>query len=210
MAGGSGSGKTTFANKLLELIQVNVAVLHMDSYYLDKVPENLNLKPGVPNFDHPSAFDWGLLKQHISDLKNGKSIQKPIYNFTTNSREEETVLVNPSDVIIFEGIFTLFDPEIRSMCDVKCFLQVDADIRITRRLNRDIDERKRTVDSVIKQYYETVRPMHQKYLEPQKQFADLIIGENTDVAADILANKLNSMKLNIDPTKKNESELTIN
>ena len=123
-------------------------------------------------------------------LKNGQSIESPVYDFKTNSRTEEVEVVNAERVILFEGIFSLFDKEIREMLDIKCFLHVDADIRFTRRLHRDVNERGRSLESVISQYYETVRPMYLKYLEPQKQFADFTVGEETDVAADIMAAKI--------------------
>jgi uridine kinase len=191
IAGGSGSGKTTFANKVLkELDQSQVAVLHMDSYYLNEQPKETHTTAGKPNFDHPGAFDWDLLRQHISDLKEGKTVQAPNYDFTTNSRLELTTVIEPVKMILFEGIFTLFDKEIRKMLDIKCFLHVDSDIRFTRRLHRDVNERARSLESVIAQYYDTVRPMYQKFLDPQRQFADFIVGEETDVAAQILSSRL--------------------
>lgn len=191
IAGGSGSGKTTFAKKVLDRIgEENAIVLSMDSYYLDSPPKHIFTNSGNPNFDHPHSFDWELLNQHISDLKAGKAIECPNYDFKTNSREETTTTLGPSQMILFEGIFSLFDKSIRSMLDIKCFLHVDSDIRFTRRLHRDVNDRGRSLESVIAQYYETVRPMYQKYLDPQKQFADFTVGEETDVAADILASRL--------------------
>lgn len=193
VAGGSGSGKTTFANKLINLIKDDISVIHMDSYYLPSQPKK-NLTPsGKANFDHPEAFDWELLRTHLEQLKSGLSIESPVYDFKTSSRTNKTVTIAPRPVILFEGIFTLFDLEIRKMLDIKVFLQVDSDIRFTRRLNRDVQERGRSLESVINQYYETVRPMYQKYLDPQKQFADFIVGEETDIAADILSAKLNQL-----------------
>lgn len=193
ITGGSGSGKTTFANKVIQEIKSNhVILLHMDSYYLNNLPKEIFHK-GLPNFDHPDAFDWPLLRNHISALKSGQAIEAPIYNFETNSRSETTFRVGPCKMILFEGIFSLYDQEIRNSLDIKCFLQVDADIRFTRRLHRDVKERGRTLESVISQYYDTVRPMHQKYLEPQKQFADFRVGEETDKAAKILAARLKEL-----------------
>lgn len=191
VAGGSGSGKTTFANKLIHLVDRPITLLHMDSYYLPIQPTKHYTPSGKPNFDHPEAFDWQLLRYHLNELKNGHDITVPIYDFKTSSRAEKIVHTQATSVIIFEGIFSLFDAEIRDMLNIKAFLHVDSDIRFTRRLNRDVQERGRDLDSVINQYYETVRPMHQKFLEPQKQFADFIIGEETDVAAEILSSKLN-------------------
>jgi len=191
VAGGSGSGKTTFAKKVQTLLEdKNSQILSMDSYYLNVLPDEIQTSKGNPNFDHPGAFDWELLATHIADLKNGKSIECPVYDFKTNSRLEETVRLEPSRIVIFEGIFALFDKEIRELMDIKCFLHVDSDIRFTRRLHRDVQERGRSLDSVISQYYETVRPMYQKYLDPQKQFADFTVGEETDVASEILASRL--------------------
>ena len=188
ITGGSGSGKTTFAKKVMRNIDTSQAILlHMDSYYLDTIPGE------QPNFDHPDAFDWHLLRKHMSELKQGRSIQCPIYDFKTSSRVSETTEVGPCKMILFEGIFTLYDKMIREMLDIKCFLHVDADIRFTRRLHRDVKERGRSLESVISQYYETVRPMHQKFLEPQKQFADFVVGEETDNAASILSARLKEL-----------------
>lgn len=195
IAGGSGSGKTTFAKKVQRHVggESEALLLSMDSYYLNKLPENLKTTDGKPNFDHPHAFDWELLNEHIASLKNGQSIESPVYDFKTSSRTEETQKVIPTKVILFEGIFTLFDIKIRKMLDIKSFLHVDSDIRFTRRLHRDVQERGRSLDSVIEQYYDTVRPMYQKYLDPQKQFADFTVGEETDVAASILAARIKEL-----------------
>ncbi len=190
IAGGSGSGKTTFAEKLIHSISEPITLLTMDNYYLPKQPKH-NLTPsGKANFDHPQAFDWELLRLHIDQLKRGLNIHSPLYDFKVSSRTNQTKLTQATSVIIFEGIFTLFDQAIREMLDIKVFLHVDSDIRFTRRLNRDFKERKRSLESIINQYYETVRPMHSKYLEPQKQYADFVVGEETDIAADILAAKI--------------------
>ncbi len=194
IAGGSGSGKTTFAKKVLKGAgDSSLSLLHMDSYYLHQPPKEIETSSGQPNFDHPHSFDWDLLREHIQELKLGRSIESPVYDFKTNSRTKETNLVRPNKVLLFEGIFTLFDKEIRDKLDIKCFLHVDADIRFTRRLHRDVNERGRSLESVIAQYYETVRPMYQKYLEPQKQFADFTVGEETSVAAKILAARIKEL-----------------
>lgn len=194
IAGGSGSGKTTFAKKVLNRLDANdVTLVSMDSYYLHNTPESINTVKGNPNFDHPHAFDWELLNHHISMLKEGKAIESPVYDFKTSSRKKEVTIIEPTKIILFEGIFTLFDKEIRKLLDIKCFLHVDSDIRFTRRLHRDVKERGRSLESVIEQYYETVRPMYQKYLDPQKQFADFTVGEETDVAADILSARLKEL-----------------
>ncbi|OIQ18460.1 MAG: uridine kinase [Bacteriovorax sp. MedPE-SWde] len=191
IAGGSGSGKTTFARKVISQVPSDkINILHMDSYYLQDQDEDNFTLSGQPNFDHPKAFDWVLLREHISSLKNGVSIEVPIYDFKTGLRQKETTTIHPTPVILFEGIFTLFDQDIRKHLDIKSFLHVDADIRFTRRLNRDVQERGRSLESVTNQYYETVRPMYQKFLAPQQQYADFIVGEETDIAASILAAKI--------------------
>ena len=191
IAGGSGSGKTTFAHKVQERIgDQHSFVLSMDSYYLTNLPSELKTQKGNTNFDHPHAFDWELLNNHLAALKRGESIELPVYNFSSNARDTKTITIVPNKIVLFEGIFTLFDKNIRKLLDIKCFLHVDSDIRFTRRLHRDVKERGRSLESVIAQYYETVRPMYQKYLDPQKQFADFTVGEETDVAADILAARI--------------------
>jgi len=191
IAGGSGSGKTTFAKKVLSTaaLESGVALIHQDSYYLSSPPMDLRVH-GEPNFDHPDAFDWPLLKDHLSQLKEGKQIAVPIYDFKTSRRLKETQLVGPCRTVLFEGIFTLWDAEIRNLFDVKIYLHVESDIRFIRRLHRDVRERARTLDSIIRQYYDTVRPMYHEFLEPTRQYADLIVGEVTDIAADILAAKV--------------------
>ncbi|MBC7713832.1 MAG: uridine kinase [Rhizobacter sp.] len=193
ICGGSGSGKTTFADKIRKSVDQDVSVLHMDSYYLHKLPKDLCTVSGKPNFDHPDAFDWDLLQAHLEDLKAGKTIKSPRYDFKTNRRLDTTTTIKASKVILFEGIFTLYHEDIRKLCDITAFLHVEADIRFIRRLHRDVEERGRSLDSVITQYYETVRPMYQKYLDPQRQFADFIVGEETDIAASILAAKVNQL-----------------
>lgn len=196
IAGGSGSGKTTFAKKVLSnLSSEGAQLLHMDSYYLPNQPSN-NLSPeGKPNFDHPDAFDWELLRFHLKTLKGGGKVSCPVYDFTNHCRSDETRIVGPCKVILFEGIFALFDKQIRELLDIKAFLHVDSDIRFTRRLHRDVKERGRSLESVISQYYDTVRPMYEKYLSPQRQFADFIVGEETDVAADILGAKAKELEV---------------
>lgn len=205
IAGGSGSGKTTFANKLLGFTPNNICILHMDSYYLPKQPGVKNTKHSRPNYDHPDAFDWKLLIKDLKRLKEGKKIEAPVYDFTTSTRTNKTRPLGPVKIVLFEGIFTLYQREIRDMLDIKCYLYVDSDIRFIRRLYRDVKDRGRTLESVIKQYYETVRPMYQKYLAPQRQYADFIVGEETDLAASILGAKINDLlnatKFNIN--KKN-------
>ena len=194
ITGGSGSGKTTFAKKVLKsLNSPQSCMLHMDSYYLPVQPKTNYTATGKPNYDHPNAFDWELLREHLSDLKQGLSIKCPVYDFATSSRTGEFEVFGPCKVVIFEGIFSLYDQEIRKMLDIKSFLHVDSDIRFTRRLHRDVKERGRSLESVIAQYYDTVRPMYQRYLDPQRQYADFIVGEETDVASLILSARIKEM-----------------
>ncbi len=194
IAGGSGSGKTTFAKKVLKgILNLESCLLHMDSYYLHSQPKALYTSSGKPNFDHPNAFDWELLRQHLSELKQGKGIKCPVYDFKNSVRTEEYEEIGPCRVVLFEGIFSLYDQEIRNLLDIKCFLHVDSDIRFTRRLHRDVKERGRSLESVISQYYDTVRPMYQRYLDPQRQYADFTVGEETDVAALILSARIKEM-----------------
>lgn len=196
IAGGSGSGKTTFVEKLKKLFSPEkLSVLHMDSYYLSHQPDECITKTGKANYDHPRAFDWPLLTQHLEMLQLGENVASPVYDFKISKRSAQTTQVGAAPVILFEGIFSLFDDQIRSMLDIKCFLNVDSDIRFSRRLHRDVNERGRSLESVISQYYETVRPMYQKYLDPQKKYADFLVGEETDVAANILAAKIREFTL---------------
>jgi uridine kinase len=193
VAGGSGSGKTTFAQKIISQVQQGlsnpgvIATLHQDSYYKDVLPPELISTEG-PNFDHPDAFDWDLLKSHLKDLKRGIGIEVPLYDFKTSRRiKSKTQFLQPTQVILIEGIYTLWDREIRELLDIKVFLYVDADVRFIRRLHRDVKERGRSIDSIIKRYYDTVRPMHHNYLEPTRQFADLVVGDESDIAANVVA-----------------------
>ncbi len=190
IAGGSGSGKTTFAKKILQKLDPSlspsVALLHQDSYYLPSPPNHLKVH-GEGNFDHPMAFDWALLKEHLAALKRGERVDSPIYDFRENGRTAEVESVGPCGAILMEGIFTLWDAEIRNLFDLKIYLNVEADIRFIRRLHRDVRERGRSLDNIIRQYYDTVRPMHREFLEPTRQYADIVVGEETDVAADVVA-----------------------
>jgi len=204
IAGGSGSGKTTFAEKVIHKVgKENITLLHMDSYYLPEQPKELYTSSGNPNFDHPKSFDWELLRTHLTQLKAGHTIQVPQYDFKTNARLETTTEIKPTNVVIFEGIFTLFDSEIRKILDIMVFLHVEADIRFTRRLYRDVKERGRSLDSVTEQYYDTVRPMYQKFLDPQKQFADFVVGEESEISASILAAKVRELN----NTSKEDADL---
>jgi uridine kinase len=207
IAGGSGSGKTTFAKKVMKNIDNSTcSLLHMDSYYLPTQPKSNYTSAGKANFDHPNAFDWVLLRHHLTELKAGLAIKSPIYDFASSTRTEEFEPMGPCKVVLFEGIFSLYDQEIRDLLDIKCFLHVDSDIRFTRRLHRDVKERGRSLESVIAQYYDTVRPMYQKYLDPQRQFADFTVGEETDVASTILSARIKEL---IETVHKSEASEAI-
>lgn len=190
IAGGSGSGKTTFARKVIQRVNnPAVVLLHQDSYYMPSPPPHLRVH-GEPNFDHPEAFDWPLFRDHLRKLKAGEQVQIPVYDFKSSRRLDVTETVGPCKTIILEGIYVLWDAEFRSYLDLKVFLNVEADIRFIRRLHRDVRERGRSLDSIIRQYYDTVRPMHHEFLEHTRQYADLIVGEESDIAADTLAARI--------------------
>jgi len=186
VAGGSGSGKTTFAKKILQgAASEQLVLLHQDSYYLPAPPPHLRVH-GEPNFDHPEAFDWRLLKNHLERLRSGERVEIPIYDYHVSRRTAETTAVGPCKVVIMEGIYALWDSAVRNLFDIRVYLHVESDIRFIRRLHRDVRERGRTLDGIIRQYYDTVRPMHHEFLEATRQYADVIVGEETDIAAEIL------------------------
>lgn len=195
ITGGTGSGKSTVSKEIFKLIpEKKIAVIEQDSYYKDQ--SHLTFEERVKtNYDHPFAFDNELLIKHLKDLLNNKPIEKPIYDFEQHTRKKETVTVEPKDIIILEGILILFEEEIRDLLDIKIFVDTDADVRFIRRLQRDVLERGRTMDSVIKQYLTTVKPMHEGFVEPSKKYADVIIpeGGHNMVAIDLLNTKINSI-----------------
>jgi len=189
IAGGTASGKTTVARRLVERLGTHpVAVLDQDSYYRDLADLPLEERARF-NFDHPDAFDTALLVRHLGDLRAGKAIDKPVYSFTQHTRTGETVRVNPGDVVILEGILILALEPVREMLDVKVFVDSDADVRVLRRVSRDIKERGRDFDGVVEQYFRTVRPMHFGFVEPSKRYADIIIphGGLNDIAIEMVA-----------------------
>lgn len=195
VAGGTGSGKTTVTQAILSRLPgESVALIEQDSYYRDL--SHLPLSERVKNnFDHPDAFETELLVDHLDQLSRGETIQKPLYDFRTHTRRTETMPVDPRDIIVVEGILVLEDQRMRDRLDIKLFVDTDADVRILRRMVRDINERGRTMESVINQYLGIVRPMHLQFVEPTKRYADIIIpegGENK-VAIDIIASKISSI-----------------
>jgi uridine kinase len=189
IAGGTASGKTTVARRLVERLAGHpVAFLDQDSYYRDLSTTPLAERRGF-NFDHPDAFDTDLLVAHLRELQQGRPVDKPVYSFTEHSRTAETLRVNPGDAIIVEGILVLALEPVRALLDVKVFVDSDSDVRVIRRISRDIKERGRELDSVIDQYFRTVRPMHFGFVEPSKRYADIIIphGGNNDIAIEMVA-----------------------
>ena len=194
IAGGTGSGKTTVVNKIINSLPAGeVAVMPQDSYYKDSShipPEDRN----KINFDEPAAIEWTLLVEHLKQLKEGKTIQMPTYSYLTCTRKEETVAVAPSDVVIVEGILVLTDPTIRSMLDIKVFVDADPDDRLIRVIARDCIERGRTPEIVINRYQDVLKPMHMQYIEPSKRYADLIVpqGGSNIVAINLLTDYIES------------------
>ena len=188
IAGGTGSGKTTVVKKIVEALPAGeVSVLPQDSYYKDSSHIPLEERQKI-NFDEPAAFDWELLIQQLQDLKSGKSIEVPTYSYLTCTRQPETVPMQPRDVVLVEGILVFSDERLRDMMDIKVFVDADADDRLIRVINRDCIERGRTPELVVERYERVLKPMHNKYIEPAKQFADLIIpqGGNNTVAIKLL------------------------
>ncbi|MBD5213926.1 MAG: uridine kinase [Bacteroidales bacterium] len=194
IAGGTGSGKTTVVNKIIDSFPAGeVAVIPQDSYYKDSSHVPVEERSKI-NFDEPAAIEWTLLVDHLKKLKEGKAVEMPTYSYLTCTRQEETVHVEPRDVVIVEGILVLTDPVLRDMMDVKCFVDADADERLIRVISRDCIERGRTPQMVIDRYEEVLKPMHSMYIEPTKRFADLIIpqgGTNT-VAIRLLTDYIDS------------------
>lgn len=192
VAGGSGSGKTTISHNLVKAFKSEDAVLvEQDAYYKELTNLTLEEKAAV-NFDHPNSIEFDLLKEHLKALIAGKAIERPVYDFTTHSRKDECVKIEPSKIIIVEGILLFAIPEIRELFDVKIFVDTDADEMILRRIERDMKERGRSFDSVKNQYLNTVKPMYLEFCEPSKRYADVIIprgGEN-EVAINMLTSNL--------------------
>lgn len=194
VAGGSGSGKSTVTREVLASIGPEMAAVVMqDDYYSDQS----HLSPPErrkTNYDHPQAFDWPLMVQHVHALCRGESIEMPIYDFAADNRSCKTIAVQPAPVIVVEGLFALFDADLRKMMSLKIFVDTAADVRFIRRLQRDISERGRSTESVIQQYLDTVRPMHKQFIEPTKRHADVIFPHGANApAVDIITTKVTSL-----------------
>ena len=193
IAGGTGSGKTTVVQQIMnELSQAEVGIISQDSYY----KENNHLsfdERALINFDHPRAIDFNLLVAHLKELKNGNQVNQPVYSFVTHNRTEDVVLTHPRKVMIVEGILILANPELRDMFDIKIYVHADSDERLIRRLKRDIAERGRDMAEVLNRYQNTLKPMHEQFIEPTKAFADIIIPNDkyNTVAIDVVRAVIN-------------------
>ncbi|MCL5129903.1 MULTISPECIES: uridine kinase [unclassified Algibacter] len=193
IAGGTGCGKTTVVNQILhELPEGEVGVISQDSYYKDNTHLSLDERVNV-NFDHPRSIDFDLLETHLKALKKGKNIHQPVYSFVKHNRTGDTILTHPRKVMIVEGILILTNPELRDMFDIKIFVHADTDERLIRRLKRDISERGRDINEVLTRYQTTLKPMHDQFIEPMKEYADIIIPNNkyNTVAVDIVRTIIN-------------------
>lgn len=193
VVGGSGSGKSTFIDRLKEHFGDSIAVVHHDNYYRrqDNVPFEQRVKV---NYDHPDSLETDLLVQHLEELKDGHAIECPVYDFSLHNRSDKTVTIEPKAVIIVEGILLFADDRLRDLCDIKIFVDADADERILRRVVRDVEERGRNLRGVIAQYLETVKPMHYLYVEPTRALADIVINSGmNDSAFELVAMKVNQV-----------------
>jgi uridine kinase len=193
IAGGTGSGKTTVVHQIMnELPETEVGIISQDSYYKQNLGMSYEERSNI-NFDHPRAIDFELLVHHLKELKEGKTIDQPVYSFVTHNRTDDTVSTHPRKVMIVEGILILTNPELRDMFDIKVFVHADSDERLIRRLKRDIAERGRDMEEVLNRYQTTLKPMHQQFIEPTKAFADIIIPNDkyNTVAIDVVRAVIN-------------------
>ena len=192
VAGGTGSGKTTVARALVDAFKgQSVVMIEQDAYYKDQSEMTMEERYKT-NYDHPFAFDNDLLIEQIKQLQEHKAIEKPVYDYAAHTRSDQTILIEPVDVVIVEGILALEDNRLRDLMDIKVFVDTDADVRILRRMQRDLNERGRSIDSVVAQYTNVVRPMHLQFCEPTKRYADIIVPEGGEnfVAIDLLVTKI--------------------
>jgi len=188
IAGGSGSGKSTVARHVAQALRAeSVAFIDMDAYYVNFAHLSLDERRKV-NWDHPDAFDWTLFVTHLERLAAGESIEKPVYDFVTHTRSHTTVAIQPARVVVIDGILLLTDQRVSDLCDVKIFVDADADLRLIRRIRRDTNKRGRPLDEIIEQYLTTVQPMHLEFVEPTKRYADVIVprGGHNAVAVDMI------------------------
>lgn len=193
IAGGTGSGKTTLTKRLVDTFGDDVSVVYHDNYYKKHVGMTYEERAAL-NYDHPDAFDTALMVEDLKKLSAGETIYCPVYDYTIHNRSEQTVEVRPTKVVIVEGILIFADPALRDLMDIKIFVDTDADVRILRRILRDVKERGRSLDSVINQYLTTVKPMHEQYVQPSRQYADLVVlaGGHNLVALDMITQRVRS------------------
>ncbi|AEH36632.1 uridine kinase [Halopiger xanaduensis] len=190
IAGGTGAGKTTVARTVADTVGEAVTRIPLDNYYEDLSHLEFEERKEV-NYDHPDAFEWELLQEHLNQLLMGQPVEMPQYDFEIHNRKDERVTVEPTDVIVLEGIFSLYDEEILEMLDLRVYVMTDADVRILRRIERDVVDRGRDLEGVMEQYLETVKPMHEQFVEPTKKNADVIIPEGANqMAVDLLIEKI--------------------
>lgn len=194
IAGGTGSGKSTLVKKIKEEFNDRTTILSHDFYYKQHNDITFEQRKKL-NYDHPESFDTDLMIEHIRELASGREIQRPVYDFTIHNRVDDTVTVKPAKVIIVEGILIFENKELRDMFDIKLFIDTDADVRIIRRILRDVSERGRTLESVVNQYLTTVKPMHEQFVEPYKKYADIIIpeGGHNQVAIEMVNHRIHSL-----------------
>lgn len=193
IAGGTGSGKSTFTNRIKEKFGDDVTVIYHDNYYRQRDDMTFEERKKV-NYDHPDALETDLLVEHLRLLKEGKSIECPVYDFSQHNRSDKTTIIYPSKIILVEGILILADERLRDLFDIKVYVEADADERILRRIVRDVKERGRDLDNIVEQYLTTVKPMHYLYVEPTKNTADIIINSGrNNVAFDIMSSKVRQL-----------------
>ena len=204
IAGGTGSGKTTIAEAITaDFGPSEVAVIQQDSYYLDLAKFSMEERSGI-NFDHPDAVDFDLMKEQLTNLLKGHQIHIPEYDYSTHTRTNKTRVLEKHNIIILEGILALYDPDVRNLMSIKIYVETADDVRIIRRIKRDVQKRKRTFSSVIQQYYDSVRPMHIQFVETTKKYADIIIpeGSHNKVGIDIIRTKIRSLIFNKQKTER--------
>lgn len=195
VAGGTCSGKTTVTERLVELVgSSHLALIKQDAYYIDRAHQPFDERTKA-NYDHPDAFDWNLTFDQLSTLLTGRGVDVPVYDYPNHTRASEVIRVEPTRIVVFEGILALYDQRLRELFDLRIFVDTDADVRLIRRLERDVRDRGRTPESIMRQYMTTVRPSHLQFIEPTKRHADVIIpeGGHNDRALDVLVARVNSL-----------------
>ncbi|MBR5740502.1 MAG: uridine kinase [Firmicutes bacterium] len=194
IAGGTGCGKSTMIRKIKEEFNDEISILSHDFYYKQHNDIPFEERKKI-NYDHPNAFDTDIMIEHIKELARGNAIDRPVYDFTIHNRVDETVRVEPARVIVVEGILIFENKELRDLCDIKVYIDTDADVRIIRRILRDVNERGRTLDNIVQQYLTTVKPMHDEFVEPSKRYADIIVPEGgfNKVALEMLNERIHAL-----------------